>query len=351
MNGSLRLAAIVAAPLMVFGVGCQEQQRPLVVVTSGGTFERALERHFYQPFTIRTAIRIAPVGASLGSQWARLAAMRQARSIEWDVVTAFPEDLISRYQELLEPIDCARIPIAKETQLPNTCTPHGVLRSIGAGVLTWNTTQFKGKEPTNWFDFWDLKTFPGPRTLPSTPSAHPWLLIVALLADGVPQKQLFPLDVERALRKLEEIKPHVSVWWSTGEQSQAALRDGDAVMGLLWVSRVVPSIAQGVPLRLSYEQSIQNITYWGIVRDTPNRDAAYRFLNFFLHNPKEHAAFTEDVGVATPSAAVREYLSEAEWGSMPTNPENWSKTIELDAKWIADNQEMISRRVMDLLSK
>lgn len=41
MNGRLRLAAIVAA-LMVFGAGCQEQQRPLVVVTSGGTFERAL---------------------------------------------------------------------------------------------------------------------------------------------------------------------------------------------------------------------------------------------------------------------------------------------------------------------
>lgn len=351
MNCSLRLAAILAASLMVFGAGSQAQQRPLVVVTSGGTFERALVRHFYQPFTNQTAIRIAPVGASLGPQWARLAAMRQARSTEWDVVTAFPEDLIGRYQELLEPIECARIPAAKENQLPNTCTPHGVLRSIGAGVLTWNTTQFNEKQPKNWADFWDMKTFPGPRSLPSTPSAHPWLLMVALLADGVPQERLFPLDVERALRKLEEIKPHVSVWWSTGEQSQAAMRDGDAVMGLLWVSRVVPSIAQGVPLRFSYDESIQNVTYWSIVRDAPNRDAAYRFLEFFLHNPKEHAAFTEDVGVATPSSAVREYLSEAEWGSMPTNPTNWSRTIEPDAKWIADNREMISRRVMDLLSK
>lgn len=351
MKRSPKLAVALAAALMLLGASSRAQQRPLVVVTSGGTFERELDRHFFQHFSRETGVRIAPVGASLGPQWTRVAAMRQAGKVEWDVITAFPEDLVGRYQTLVEPLDCDRIPAAKADHLPKTCAPHGVLRSIGAGVLTWNTAHFKDKVPRSWADFWDVKNFPGPRSLPSTPSAHPWLLIVALLADGVPQERLFPLDVDRALKKLQEIKPHVAVWWNTGEQSQAAMRNGEAVMSLLWVSRAVPSIEQGVPLRFSYEQSIQNVTYWAVVRDAPNRDAAYRFLDFFLRNPKEHAAFAKAIGAATSSLGVRDHLSDAQWRAMPTNPENWNRTIEPDAKWIADNQEMISRRVMDLLSR
>jgi len=31
----------------------------------------------------------------------------------------------------------------------------------------------------------------------------------ALMADGVPRNKLYPLDVDRALKKLSELKPHI----------------------------------------------------------------------------------------------------------------------------------------------
>ena len=47
----------------------------------------------------------------------------------------------------------------------------------------------------------------------------------ALLADGVPKDKLYPLDVDRAFKKLDELKPHVKVWWKRGSQSVQLMRD------------------------------------------------------------------------------------------------------------------------------
>ena len=60
---------------------------------------------------------------------------------------------------------------------------------------------------------------------------HPiYALETALIADGVPMDKLYPLDVDRAFKKLEQLKPHVLVWWSSGAQSAQVLKDGEVDM-------------------------------------------------------------------------------------------------------------------------
>ncbi len=44
------------------------------------------------------------------------------------------------------------------------------------------------------------------------------------MADGVAPDALYPLDVDRAFRKLEQIKPHIAVWWTSGGQSPCCSR-------------------------------------------------------------------------------------------------------------------------------
>ncbi|MFX5656770.1 extracellular solute-binding protein, partial [Acinetobacter baumannii] len=61
-------------------------------------------------------------------------------------------------------------------------------------------------------------------------------LEAALLADGVALDQLYPLDVDRALKKIAEIKDHL-VLWDTGASSQQLFRDGEVTMGQLWHTR------------------------------------------------------------------------------------------------------------------
>ncbi|WP_163473705.1 extracellular solute-binding protein, partial [Klebsiella michiganensis] len=75
----------------------------------------------------------------------------------------------------------------------------------------------------------DLRKFPGKRTLGDNVVAT---IEAALMADGVAPEQLYPLDVERALRKLDTIKAQ-TIFWSTNSQSQQLFVDGEVNLGLI----------------------------------------------------------------------------------------------------------------------
>src|SRR5205823_2462578 len=79
-----------------------------------------------------------------------------------------------------------------------------------------------GTQPKSWADWWDVKKFPGARSMRDHPVDN---LEFALIADGVAMDKLYPLDVDRAFKKLDQIKPHVNVWWSTGQQPAQLLLD------------------------------------------------------------------------------------------------------------------------------
>ena len=69
--------------------------------------------------------------------------------------------------------------------------------------------------PATFADFFDADKFPGKR------GAYNWvmggLLEMALIADGVALEDLYPLDTDRAYKKIDTIKDDI-VWWDTGAQ-------------------------------------------------------------------------------------------------------------------------------------
>jgi len=119
---------------------------------------------------------------------------------------------------LAEPIDWT---IVKEDDLPPSAVVadgFGIAQNILGTALCYRSGKYRDGGPSSWADFWDVKKFPGSRSLCLSDS--PRTLIFALLADGVPRDQLYPLDIDRAFKKLDQIKPHVKVWWREGTQSQ-----------------------------------------------------------------------------------------------------------------------------------
>jgi putative spermidine/putrescine transport system substrate-binding protein len=53
----------------------------------------------------------------------------------------------------------------------------------------------------------------------------------------VPPDKLYPMDIEPAFKKLDQIKPHIKVWWTQGNQSQQLIRDGEIDMMSIWNAR------------------------------------------------------------------------------------------------------------------
>jgi spermidine/putrescine-binding protein len=57
------------------------------------------------------------------------------------------------------------------------------------------------------------------------------------LADGVASRDVFPLDIPRAIRKLQQIKPHIKVWPDSGNQQEQIMVNREVGIQYLWNGR------------------------------------------------------------------------------------------------------------------
>src|SRR5690606_10145614 len=147
------------------------------------------------------------------TDFGKLRAMVESGNVEWtatelDVETA---DLAGE-MGLLEPIDLSVVDLSEYPE--EAKHEYWLPRGAYATALGYRTDAFpNGEHPRTWAEFWDVERFPGPRALRNHPIDN---LEFALMADGVAPEDLYPLDMERAFRKLDEIKPHITVWWESG---------------------------------------------------------------------------------------------------------------------------------------
>jgi mannopine transport system substrate-binding protein len=337
------MAGAAASSTLAFPAFAQAPNERVVIRTTGGTFEAALKKNFFDPFTKATGIRVVPVAASASEMLARTAAMQAANRVEWDIISPQYDDLrnLSRFLEDLG--DCAEMPAVASQGVAETCGRYGALYLTGGQVLAYNTTAFPNGAPQSWADFWDVKKFPGRRALPNT--GVPWSNIVsALIADGVEPAKLFPLDLDRAFKKLDEIKPHIAIWWRTGDQSQQIFRSGDVQLGQLWSGRAFATKRQGVPLAWTYRDAVADFGAWAIVKGAPNPKAARAFIDFYMQNPEAHASFSREMGYSTSSRASHAILSDDEKRDLVASPETFKQIIHLDSEWVEANRASVIER-------
>ena len=99
-----------------------------------------------------------------------------------------------------------------------------------------------------------------------------------MLADGVAPDKLYPLDVDRAFKKLDAIKGQ-TVFWTTNSQSQQLFVDREVVAGIILNGRVYDAAQKGAKIALSWEQNIQAVDYLVVPKGSKNRDAAMRLID------------------------------------------------------------------------
>ena len=175
---------VVGGPLLCAATVTVAQEPPkppqIVFNDSGGEMQKAMRESFYSEFEKRHGIRVvttSPVDAG------KLKAMVQSGNVEWTVTEIGPEEaMLAEKEGLLEPLDHKIIDLSgypKHLQDRKYIMPKGVYST----VLGYRMDAFPGgKGPVSWADFWDVKKFPGPRTLRDSPIDN---LEFALLADGV----------------------------------------------------------------------------------------------------------------------------------------------------------------------
>lgn len=323
----------------------------LVIQATGGAFEKALDEDFYQAFTKETGVRIVKVAATYDEMRAKLKAMNETGQIDWDIVSTDPQ--LTGYTEYLEKLDCDKIPNAAKYGVTGTCQSYGLLRGIGGGVLAYDTATFAKDPPTSWKDFWDVKKYPGPRSLVLGDTCH-WALTVALYADGVSKQEIEtkPLDLDRGYAKLDQIRPSISVFWTTGDQSQQLWRNKEVVMAMMYSGRAVSLKKEGLPVEVVWKGAPLDIGYWSMVKGAKHPKAAYAFLNFFMSHPEAHVAFADQTNYDTSSAQAVDLLPAKERPFRASYPDNWREMIHVEGNpWVVQNYDSLSKRCQEWLAK
>lgn len=268
---SKRVSAVLSASLLTLACQAAVAAESVNFVSWGGTTQDAQKEAWAIPFSRQTDIKVVQDGPT---DYGKLKAMVESGNVQWDVVDVEADFALRAASEgLLEPLDFNTI--KRDRIDPRFVSDHGVGSFFFSFVLGYNEGKLGANKPVDWTALFDTKTYPGKRALYKWPS--PGVLELALLADGVAPDKLYPLDLDRAFKKLDTIKKDI-VWWGGGAQSQQLLASGEASLGQFWNGRVYALQQDGAPVGVSWKQNLVMADFLVIPKGAKNKDAAMKFL-------------------------------------------------------------------------
>ncbi|WP_321816350.1 MULTISPECIES: ABC transporter substrate-binding protein [unclassified Paraburkholderia] len=331
---TLYAAPLIAASVTMLAAAPALAADPIVFASWGGTTQSSQQKNWAQPFAQATGINVLMDGPT---DYGKFKAMVESGNVNWDVVDVEGDFAYAAAKDgLIEPIDYS---VVKKDELdPRFSSPQAVGSFYYSFVLGYHKSAFKGAQPSTWADLFDTKKFPGKRTFYKW--SAPGVLEIALLADGVPPNKLYPLDLDRAFKKLDTIKSDI-VWWSGGAQSQQLLASGEASMGMFWNGRLHALQATGVPVGISWNQNLTAADMLVIPKGAKHRDAALKFLATAT-SPQAQAKFAADTGYAPINVKSAALMTPA---VAKTLPDQFTQSqINLDMKYWAANRDAIAKR-------
>lgn len=321
-----------------FAVPSLAQTKDQIVYASwGGSWEAAMRKAWFDPFAASTGIKVNTVG---GNTVGRLQAMVRARNTEWDVMEGVAVlARIGAKEGLLEPIDFSIVNRSQSMVKSDLFTDYSVPQLQSGRVMVYNK-KFADAPPESWHALWDLKRFPGKRTLYKSVGAG--VLEVALIADGVTLEKLYPLDVDRALAKLGQIREHI-LWYDTPAQGEQYFSSEQVVLGLLADGRAYNVVNQGFPIRVQPNMPVMEISVLVVPKGARNKDAAMKFLAYAL-SPPAQAAIAMAYTYGPVTSAAWDLLPKDRASTLSGAPERSKTTIYLNTDYWAENLDKVNEK-------
>jgi putative spermidine/putrescine transport system substrate-binding protein len=296
----------------------------------GGALQEAQKEAWFAPFTQESGITVnegsTPDVAALKTQI-------DSGNVQWDVVQE------SQYQAdigcgtLYEEIpDVDRSQIAPE-YITNDCGVPVVKFSF---VLAYNATKFPSA-PTSLGDFVNTTTFPGTRA--ASEQAQEGALEAALLGDGVPADQLYPLDYERGIRKLESAKGDIT-FRSTFAEIQDGLANGNFDMAVLPNARALKASEINPDIKVVWQDAVTLFDNAVMVKGAPNAEAAKTFLAY-VSQAQTQAALAERLPYGVLTSGPAPELSPEMEAYFPDAPDHAQELLYQDQQWWGENRDAV----------
>lgn len=349
---SAGFAGILAALVLAFGLvttgapqtkkGCHPDGRPVegevIFNSSGGTYGENVSKVYLKPFAEECGIKVSQVTDA--RTYIQLRELVRTGAIPWNIggTRADEEYPLGIKDNIFHRLPDGFWDGIKADMTPGSYNEYGAWATPYADVMIYSTKAFPGGM-TSWADFWDAKKFPGTRTLQNSPAN----LVMALIADGVPPDKVYPLDLDRAFKKMNELRPHIRFFWTSGDQPVQALLNGEVVAGTAWNGRVFPRMQQGDPIAISWNGALLRVSWNFIPKGAPHLRAAEALL-YYMQRADRQAELAKLSTYTGGNRKVVELLGPALVKALATNPENVKVASLVNAQWWAENKAAAQAR-------
>ena len=341
----ISLAAIaVSAALPVYA-------QTVTITTAGGDYGNAIKEAMWAPAAKELGYDVREETQSDG-----LAALKMqvtSGAVTTDIIhLGSPEGAQAAAQSLLEPLDYK---IIDPNSVPagaksDYCYPFD---SYGT-VMSWNTKTYGDNPPKTWAEFWDVAKFPGRRALRANAQD---LIEIALLSDGVAPADVYPVlgtpeGLERAIKRLDAIKPNVSVWWTSGAQSAQLLKDGEADLVVTWNGRAQTVKTDGGAIDYTFKGSVIGTDCLAVPKGAPNKEAAMKLIAA-MTQPARVAKLTDFIayGPVNPAGYEGGLIPEGRLKTLATAPENAGTSVFSNADWWVKNGEAAQKAFDEMMNR
>lgn len=341
-----RLIYLLAVAQLI--VGCHSNQsnkttKITVVSYGGGSYHQSHVDAFVEPYKKLTGFDIDAL--VWNAEYGKLKAMVESNQVPWDVVEVTDAEFKrGKNENLFEQLK--QFPDTNGF-IKGTVDAYGVANVYWTTVLAYNKNSFPNNKPATWKDFWNVKEFPGKRALYDDPRGN---LEFALIADGVSKDSLYPLDVDRAFKKLEELKPYINVWWKDGTQPVQLLNDKSVDLTSAWNGRIFSLGSANTQIEFSWSGAVSELDWWVIPKGSINIETASRFIAF-ASEPDKMAKQAQIVGYGPVNKTALNYIPESVKIQLSTYQKNWDASFVINSQWWSENENDMMKRWLEWKSK
>lgn len=300
----------------------------VIVASWGGAVLDAQLISTIEPFQELTGITVTVAESPDPS---KIKAMVDTGNIEWDVVWLGLGDVLA-LDGYFEEMDYSYFDL--ENISPEFVGTHSLASVLFAEILAYRTDAYP-EAPQNWADFWDVEKFPGGRAMPA--AAQLPFVEAAVMAAGVPQDEVYPVDLDLAFESFDKIKPHVVKWWEAGAQPPQMLTDNEVPMSVAFNGRITPIQREGAPVDIQWNQGLLARDDLAIIKGAPNRENAYKFCAF-ASLPAPQARFSMQIPYGFVNTKAADLIPADILSTLPTSPEILPNLLLRDEQWWAENR-------------